>query len=702
MTFSYYKRHSHLSRESKLSLYSRTLHIILEEDEPRSSTPSRSTSPAPSSDQELKYKRRHATVSMSEIHLNIHNDNGLVSSSPRQISPITPPRVSFPELRSETTSPTPSSSSSSSGLPSTPSSSDDEFPLMGFKPRPRRVSVKPLNITKNNLKGPTSNNISSFIESDSDDESDSEWYTREFSKILTLCSPLPPTYPVQQPSRPESWSLAMPSEEFPVPQPPSPKRPISHTHRRSRSIPKETPPPVPPIPQQFKPLPSPPLAEEAIKALGTPLTPITKPLTRSLSIRRPPPKTSIPADCVLDDILNDEEEGSYWSSAFDLSIYQQPSPMPSPVFISAPPQQQLLFPVPATLDSPTSIYSQATALLQQYQSTEDLEEFGEIEFAVEDVKFDLNMDMPMRLPLSLPDSPIDLEADIANGLEELRNRREQQGSSPDLVPPIIAISDVDAEGQEVHIPPPISSPTSVPTSPLPPSPGTPASFESFYSSNADSDIYVSECDAGNRPVLRSKWSSSTLASVREEQGFRSPTTFAANKLRLYFAGGNSPLSKSKQHKRSGSAAAIAAAKAAVARAAAGAIYHSPEYSPIASSFRPPVSPTVKKAQRQIVVVPPPPSPKTSSGSSSPPMSPMSPPYPYRYGKGKKRWNGKDSDVTVVGYGYGSQERELRRRGSLTPTVSDAGSVESSSSTASNGLRRKPIPVEMFLRSAGSP
>lgn len=54
---------------------------------------------------------------------------------------------------------------------------------------------------------------------------------------------------------------------------------------------------------------------------------------------------------------------------------------------------------------------------------------------------------------------------------------------------------------------------------------------------------------------------------------------------------------------------------------------------------------------------------------------------------------------VIGYGYGGVGRELRRRGSMTPTVSDAGSEES---CASGGLRRKPIPVEMFLRGAGSP
>ena len=57
-----------------------------------------------------------------------------------------------------------------------------------------------------------------------------------------------------------------------------------------------------------------------------------------------------------------------------------------------------------------------------------------------------------------------------------------------------------------------------------------------------------------------------------------------------------------------------------------------------------------------------------------------------------------SDVMVIG--YGNNGNGVRRRGSLSNnSVSDAGSEESCSSTSSGGLRRKPIPVEMFLRSA---
>jgi len=75
-----------------------------------------------------------------------------------------------------------------------------------------------------------------------------------------------------------------------------------------------------------------------------------------------------------------------------------------------------------------------------------------------------------------------------------------------------------------------------------------------------------------------------------------------------------------------------------------------------------------------------------------PMSPM--------GAKRFRHARRESDVMAMGYGYAQVPRQqgLKRRGS-TQTVSDAGSEESTSSSGSNGLRRKPIPVEMFLRSA---
>ena len=64
------------------------------------------------------------------------------------------------------------------------------------------------------------------------------------------------------------------------------------------------------------------------------------------------------------------------------------------------------------------------------------------------------------------------------------------------------------------------------------------------------------------------------------------------------------------------------------------------------------------------------------------------------GCGHGRHPRRESDVMIIGYGYGNG---VRRRGS----VSDAGSDDSALSSTSSGLRRVPIPVEMFLKGSSS-
>jgi hypothetical protein len=50
-------------------------------------------------------------------------------------------------------------------------------------------------------------------------------------------------------------------------------------------------------------------------------------------------------------------------------------------------------------------------------------------------------------------------------------------------------------------------------------------------------------------------------------------------------------------------------------------------------------------------------------------------------------------------GYGHHGNGVRRRGSVTPTISDAGSDDSALSSTSSGLRRKPIPLLLLTGSA---
>ena len=58
------------------------------------------------------------------------------------------------------------------------------------------------------------------------------------------------------------------------------------------------------------------------------------------------------------------------------------------------------------------------------------------------------------------------------------------------------------------------------------------------------------------------------------------------------------------------------------------------------------------------------------------------------------WTSFEPNVMIIGYGHGNGVRE---GGGVTPTIGDAGSDDSALSNVSGGLRRKPIPMERFLR-----
>ena len=58
------------------------------------------------------------------------------------------------------------------------------------------------------------------------------------------------------------------------------------------------------------------------------------------------------------------------------------------------------------------------------------------------------------------------------------------------------------------------------------------------------------------------------------------------------------------------------------------------------------------------------------------------------------WTSLELNVMIIGYGH---RNRVRRRGSVTPIISDAGTDDSALSNTSSGLRRKPIPMERLLR-----
>ena len=217
--------------------------------------------------------------------------------------------------------------------------------------------------------------------------------------------------------------------------------------------------------------------------------------------------------------------------------------------------------------------------LSLYEDDLDLRSACSYSSESDDFRFDVDLEMdvggdddaefPMMLPPSLPSSPnADLETDIANCFEEHQPRASMQPTSSDDFSP---------------------SPS---------------------------------------PMLKSKWSSSTIGSIREEHERRGPSA----KLRLYFGGGG------------------------------------------------------KRASKTSKV------PRTPTSMKSPSRASYATKSPRGYGHG--RHSSRESEVMIIGYGHGNG---VRRRGSVTPTISDAGSDDSALSSTSSGLRRKPIPVEMFLR-----
>ena len=265
----------------------------------------------------------------------------------------------------------------------------------------------------------------------------------------------------------------------------------------------------------------------------------------------------------------------------------------------------------------------------------------------------------MMLPLSLPASPFDLEADIAQGLEQLRN------SPVDVVQPITwpAVTETkEAEHKSEEQPSQqrqqvIDDIFSTPFSPT-------------FPSHSPTSPYINN---NEEKVLKSRWSSSTLGSIREEHERQG----ASAKLRLYFAG-HSPLKSSNNNSNTKQ----------------GSNKKTSMHSPVPS-----LSPRGRKAAPP--AVPPSPAFSTASTTSSSARSPSKAARRAHHLRGY-------SDVMVIGYGNNGnnnnnqqqQQHGMRRRGSVTNSVSsDAGSEESTSSTSSSGLRRKPIPVEMFLRSA---
>jgi len=401
------------------------------------------------------------------------------------------------------------------------------------------------------------------------------------------------------------------NSEFETPSPPSSRRRVSGSYssrrdsrdiiypqrRNSRArgimIPKCPPPSVPPIPAILL-TPSPTLCRSPSPRI---------PLDIS---RPPPPRSSLPADVL--DLYMDGTEGDAESdgpSAFSFSIYD--------------------------IDF----------------GERDIERSS---FATEGQELELDhaafeLDYQFRFAAIHLGTPLDLETDIAMGLEKLGEEDEDIEISQSAVEQTQDIPNSDSSHDSM--PQDLVNRLYTPT------------ISSFSFSPSPSPVPCGEQENvppssfNEERVLKSRWSSSTHGSIHEEHGRRHRSTSA--KLRLYFSngGGHSGKGASRYSKNS-----------------------------LAKVPPTPTSPFGFKS----------PSRKTKPYSPAPSPSSRSP----QTHKHRNSSSVHSSDVTVIR--YGANGTGLKRRGS-TAAVSNVGSEDSASSSSGSGHSWKPIPIEMFLRNA---
>ncbi|KAK0484628.1 hypothetical protein IW261DRAFT_848964 [Armillaria novae-zelandiae] len=418
-----------------------------------------SSSSSSSATKDLKSRRRRANIISDPFHFTFTQVTYPFPHPPVPTPSSMPPSICPPSPGS--------SSSSTSATPSPYSSPRSHSTSLPTSPEPSSseeddddiFSYPPTKpLVINKIHRRLHKKISCEQLSSNLDE-DYEYYTQEFNKILSLSSLYAPTQSQSSASRPES-GCALPS------------------------------------PQKTRP--------------------------KSLTIVRPPPRTSLPVPAEAD------EDGA----------------------------DVLLYYVEGVSLSSGSHYSESASSARSPAQEDDISS----NVSLVDFTFDLDSSANLRFPLSLPCSPIDLEADIQGGLEELR-------------------AQVDASPQ------PSSSAEEQP------------------------QCYLAELENGR--VLRSRFSTDTLGSVKEER-----SSNLAKLVLPYFKGGKDKSKRSPSGKKRGFP------------------FRNSVDSPTTSTFSPAVS-----------------------------------------------WFSQNDAPS------------LKRRTSTGTT----GSGASAESTSSSGMRRKPIPIEMFLR-----
>ncbi|KAF7761359.1 hypothetical protein Agabi119p4_9351 [Agaricus bisporus var. burnettii] len=572
---------------------------------------------------------------------------------PTPSSPSKSPCESPPLMTSSLPS---SPDSHNAALPLTPSSSVDELPL----PSPalklkRRGAVKPLVFNK-------LDRFSLPVESDSED-SDSEWYTREFSTLLSLNSP---SQPMPLPAAHRDSIFVAP---FDSPFSSLPGSSLGLRHGKFSDANAST----PPVPPKFR-------SAKCTKTLS-----ITAP-------RRPPPRMSIPDDAC---------------SAFSLSYYTDD-------ILDAQP-------------SPLGTCSPVSARMAVREDLDDAVEFpGEFDIQVDhpmmlpfslpgspiDPEVDIMKgleDLCMQEASVLPLSP-SMNLGVGFILEEADYGRGAGLNSEIVTPRIIFTSPPPSPtSHEFCSSLPPSSPAAMPSVSPPPRPRRCSTISDLSSisfppspciplHDLPAEESTHDADFDERKFgLKSKWSSSSISSLYEEHSFPSSKFPSASKLKMYFQGqhkrntNTSPLPGIVSPKSPRPSSSLMKGKRKwmkgtkrgkgednVLENEVLVIGYNNLPSPI-TSFYSPFSPSA--------------SPRSSYEGTS--ISPVSSP----------RHSHDMRDMSLVpSLSHSSRHRGHIKSSSQDSTTSDSGSYSScasatSSSSSSNGtgLRRKPLLSEMFLR-----
>ncbi|KAL0067435.1 hypothetical protein AAF712_005421 [Marasmius tenuissimus] len=532
------------------------------------------------------------------------------------------------------TSPFSSPSSTSSGLPITPEAS----PVLSATTKAKRASVRPLTIIKRNTDQTLS--FGNFFSAPLEEESEVEFEDGEVSPLDTEAFVVIP--PVRSPSPASLSSSAYSDDDY-------------YTHAIGSLLTLDS-----SVPQMHP------------ASVGRRQSAFVEPMDKALpSI---PENVFSPSRACFPSAQLDPAWGR---RSFLIPTRAPPPPptTPSPVSSALSPRMSVVpldtveeddfdeeslfgyYAAPSSAHSPcVSTTSHSSSSSSEYDEPSELDEF-DVQFEV-----DFDMDSELRFPVSLPGSP----ADAVEVLEVIEEESETETRDGDDVQPQQSYDNYE-----------------------------------YPLENFEYDEEEKHAQYLQAPPLRSKWSSSTLSSVNNLQSPKTPSSSAVTKFRMYLRGSlsSTPLSPTFSPKKE-----KASMKGKSSKGKRGVVVVGPSGSSAsaATSTSVPFSPGAKQTRFMIPSSPTSPS-ASSAWSFGSPRSPTFSDFGMQSLTAAASASSKSSKPPVptspkpaMYTPNNSREKHVRRKPS-TSSTSSASTGISSGSSASERLRRKPIPVEMFLR-----